>query len=242
MSEPETIAPHGGTLVDLLIPASERASAASEAEHLPKLVVNERELSDLEMLTVGALSPLRGFVPEADYVSILETMHLSNGLAWSIPVTLSLTDEDVRRLGAGNAVALLPAEGAHPIAIVEVSEVFKRDRHKEALGVFGTEDLEHPGVKALHDAGLGDLDRVRWVLCPHYGAALVERHCLTPLGIPAERTLAWLGRRYGHIGAGDQFLGLEHLLDHGLLDAGDYALLLGIGVGMSFSAAIVRAS
>jgi sulfate adenylyltransferase len=153
MSEPETIAPHGGTLVDLLIPESERASAAAQAEHLPKLVVNERELSDLEMLTVGALSPLTGFVGEADYLSVLETMHLSNGLAWSIPVTLSLTDEDVKRIGAGNAVALLPAEGSAPIAIVEVSEVFKRDRQKEATSVFGTEELEHPGVRALHDAG-----------------------------------------------------------------------------------------
>jgi sulfate adenylyltransferase len=153
MSEPETIAPHGGTLVDLLIPESERASAAAQAEHLPKLVVNERELSDLEMLTVGALSPLTGFVGEADYLSVLETMHLSNGLAWSIPVTLSLTDEDVKRIGTGNAVALLPAEGSAPIAIVEVSEVFKRDRQKEATSVFGTEELEHPGVRALHDAG-----------------------------------------------------------------------------------------
>jgi sulfate adenylyltransferase len=153
MSEPETIAPHGGTLVDLLIPESERAPAAAEAEHLPKLVVNERELSDLEMLTVGALSPLTGFVGEADYLSVLETMHLSSGLAWSIPVTLSLTDEDVKRIGAGNAVALLRTEGTTPIAIVEVSEVFKRDRQKEATSVFGTEELEHPGVKALHDAG-----------------------------------------------------------------------------------------
>jgi sulfate adenylyltransferase len=153
MSEPETIAPHGGTLVDLLIPEPERASAAAEADNLPKLVVNERELSDLEMLTVGALSPLTGFVGEADYVSVLETMHLSNGLAWSIPVTLSLTEEDVKRIGAGNAVALLPAEGAAPIAIVEVAEVFKRDRQKEATSVFGTEELEHPGVRALHDAG-----------------------------------------------------------------------------------------
>ena len=153
MSGSQTIAPHGGTLVDLLIPDSERASAAAEAEHLPKLVVNERELSDLEMLTVGALSPLTGFVGEADYMSVLETMHLSNGIAWSIPVTLSLTGEDVKRIGAGNAVALLPADGAAPIAIVEVSEVFKRDRQKEAASVFGTEELEHPGVKALHDAG-----------------------------------------------------------------------------------------
>jgi sulfate adenylyltransferase len=105
------------------------------------------------MLAVGALSPLTGFVGEADYVSVLETMHLSSGLAWAIPVTLSLADDDVKRIGAGNSVALLPREGGDPIAVVDVAEVFKRDRQKEALGVYGTEDLDHPGVRALHDAG-----------------------------------------------------------------------------------------
>ena len=153
MPDHQTIAPHGGTLVDLLVPGEQRDRARTEADNLPKLVVSERELSDLEMLAVGALSPLRGFVGEADYLSVLDTMHLSNGLAWSIPVTLSLTDEDVKRIGAGTSVALLPAEGAPPLAIVDVAEVFKRDREKEALAVFGTEDLEHPGVRALQEAG-----------------------------------------------------------------------------------------
>ncbi|MGA9162546.1 MAG: sulfate adenylyltransferase [Actinomycetota bacterium] len=148
-----TIPPHGGTLIDLLVPPKRREAARTEAEHLPKLVVNARELSDLEMLTVGALSPLTGFVGQDDYRSILETMHLSNGLAWSIPVTLSLTDEDVKRIGAGTSVALLPTEGAQALAIIDVTEVFKRDREREALGVFGTEDVEHPGVRALHEAG-----------------------------------------------------------------------------------------
>jgi len=153
MPHDTTIAPHGGDLVDLLVPEGRREATRAEADHLPKLVVNARELSDLEMLTVGALSPLRGFLGEADYVSVLETMHLSNGLAWSIPVTLSLTDDDVKRIGAGGSVALLPRETGDPIAVVEVAEVFKRDRQKESVGVFGTEDLEHPGVQALHDAG-----------------------------------------------------------------------------------------
>jgi sulfate adenylyltransferase len=153
MPDHQTIAPHGGTLVDLLVPPEQRDHARTEGDHLPKLVVGERELSDLEMLAVGALSPLTGFVGEADYLSVLDTMHLSNGLAWSIPVTLSLTDDDVKRIGAGTSVALLPADGAPPLAIVDVAEVFKRDRAKEALAVFGTEDLEHPGVRALQDAG-----------------------------------------------------------------------------------------
>ena len=82
MPDHQTIAPHGGTLVDLLVPGEQRDRARTEADHLPKLVVSERELSDLEMLAVGALSPLTGFVGEADYLSVLDTMHLSNGLAW----------------------------------------------------------------------------------------------------------------------------------------------------------------
>jgi sulfate adenylyltransferase len=153
MPDDTTIAPHGGDLVDLLVPEALREATRAEADHLPKLVVNARELSDLEMLAVGALSPLTGFVGEADYLSILETMHLSSGLAWAIPVTLSLTDDDVKRIGAGNSVALLPWEGGDPIAVLDVAEVFKRDRQKEALGVYATEDLEHPGVRALNDAG-----------------------------------------------------------------------------------------
>jgi sulfate adenylyltransferase len=153
MPDDTTIAPHGGELVDLLVPEGRREATRAEANHLPKLVVNARELSDLEMLAVGALSPLTGFVGEADYLSILETMHLSSGLAWAIPVTLSLTDDDVKRIGAGNSVALLPWEGGDPIAVLDVAEVFKRDRQKEALGVYATEDLEHPGVQALQEAG-----------------------------------------------------------------------------------------
>jgi sulfate adenylyltransferase len=149
----QTIAPHGGTLVDLLVPSDERDAGRREAANHPKLVVNERELSDLEMLAVGALSPLTGFVGERDYRSILETMHLSGGLPWTIPVTLSAAEDDIKRIGRSDAVALAPADGAEPIAVLELTETYKRDRAAEAQSVFGTEDLDHPGVKALNDAG-----------------------------------------------------------------------------------------
>ncbi len=153
MTTNDTIAPHGGKLVNLLAEGARAETLAQEAANLPKIVVNPRELSDLEMLTVGALSPLTGFQGERDYHSILETMHLVDGLAWAIPVTLSLDEEEVKRIGGAEAVALLAEEGGEPLAILEVAEVYQRDRQKEALGVFRTEDLEHPGVKALHEAG-----------------------------------------------------------------------------------------
>ena len=164
MSPNETIAPHGGTLVDLLVSGREAERVAAEAEHYPKIEVGERELSDLEMLTVGALSPLTGFQGEKDYRSILETMHLADGLPWTIPVTLSLGEEDVKRIGGTEAVTLTGG-GGKPLAVLEVREVFRRDKKKESRGVFLTEDLDHPGVRALHDAGdycvAGDVRAIR---------------------------------------------------------------------------------
>src|SRR5947209_15987052 len=77
MSAPEPIPPHGGTLVDLVLPGREAERAAEEAQHLPKVTVGKRELSDLEMLAVGALSPLTGFMGEKDYRAVIEDMHLS---------------------------------------------------------------------------------------------------------------------------------------------------------------------
>ncbi|MGW5789224.1 ketoacyl-ACP synthase III family protein [Saccharopolyspora sp. NPDC003752] len=93
--------------------------------------------------------------------------------------------------------------------------------------------------QALYDAEI-ELDDIRFLLCPHYGAPLTHRHCLAPLGIPEERSSAFLARRYGHMGACDHIVGLHHLLIRRLVAAGDHIALLGIGVGMTWSAAILR--
>jgi sulfate adenylyltransferase len=148
-----TIDPHGGRLVDLRVDGSAADALRDEARDLPSLVVSERELSDLELLAVGALSPLTGFQAEADYHSVLDSMHLTDGLPWSIPVTLSVDEDGAHRLGGADAVALTPGEGAEPLAVLRIAEVFKRDRRKEAQAVFGTEDAAHPGVQALQAAG-----------------------------------------------------------------------------------------
>ena len=153
MSQTDPIAPHGGVLVDLLVTGAEAERLAAEAANLPKVVVNERELADLEMLATGALSPLTGFVGKADYDSVLDTMHLADGTAWTIPVTLSLADADLKKVGGADRIALLAAEGGAPLAVVEVSEVFERDREREAQSVYGTTDGEHPGVAAMRAAG-----------------------------------------------------------------------------------------
>jgi sulfate adenylyltransferase len=147
----ETIPPHGGTLVNLLLNAEQAGRAAGEAEHLPKVAIGRREMSDLEMMAVGALSPLGGFMGEKDYRSVLEEMHLTNGLPWTIPVTLSLDADEAKRIGGASRVTLTAA--GHPVGLVDVEQVFRRDRELEARSVFQTTDTAHPGVKALHAAG-----------------------------------------------------------------------------------------
>jgi sulfate adenylyltransferase len=147
----ETIAPHGGTLVDLRLSKDEAGNAAAEAEHLPKVTIGLRELSDLEMMAVGALSPLTGFMGEKDYRSVIESMHLTSGLAWTIPVTLSLDEVEAKRIGGASRIALY--SHGHAVALVDVDAIFERDREAEAESVFRTTDTAHPGVKALHAAG-----------------------------------------------------------------------------------------
>jgi sulfate adenylyltransferase len=151
MTTTETIAPHGGALVDLLLPPDLAARAEEEAEHLPKVGIGRRELSDLEMMAVGALSPLTGFMGEKDYRSVLEQMHLANGLPWTIPVTLSMDEEEAKRIGGASRIALI--SGGHAMALVDVESIYQRDGALEAESVFRTTDTSHPGVKALHAAG-----------------------------------------------------------------------------------------
>jgi sulfate adenylyltransferase len=177
MTPTETIAPHGGTLVDLLLPEEEAQRTAEEAEHLPKISVSKRELSDLEMLAVGALSPLTGFMGEKDYRTVLDETHLSSGLAWAIPVTLSLDEEETKRVGGAGRVAL--TSGGHAMAVLDVDSIYRRDREIEALSVFRTTDPAHPGVKALHTAGEFLLSgEVRVIRLPRH--TTFERYRLTP--------------------------------------------------------------
>ena len=108
-------------------------------------------------------SPLTGFQSEADYHSVLDSMHLTNGLAWAIPVVLGVDEDEAHQLGGGGSVALLPAEGADPIAVLRVSGTFKRDKAEGGRArSTGPTTTAHPGVKAVYDSGdycvAGDLE------------------------------------------------------------------------------------
>ncbi|QWF76686.1 3-oxoacyl-[acyl-carrier-protein] synthase III C-terminal domain-containing protein [Amycolatopsis sp. CA-230715] len=92
---------------------------------------------------------------------------------------------------------------------------------------------------ALTDAGL-DLPDLAKICAPHYGRHLVRSQILRPLGIAEEQTMTGLGLRLGHLGASDQIVALHHLMRTGEARRGDHVLLLGVGVGMTWTAAVLR--
>jgi sulfate adenylyltransferase len=146
-----SIPPHGGELVELLLEGKEAELAAEESAQLPKLALGPREAADLEMLATGALSPLTGFMGEKDYRSVLDEMRLASGLVWSIPITVTTDDEGMKRMGRSQTIALTLED--RPAALLDVEEVFQRDREQEAQAVFQTTERSHPGVAALDAAG-----------------------------------------------------------------------------------------
>lgn len=141
-------APHGGAL-EIRSADGDAEELRREAAGLPAIAAKSRRvLSDLELLAVGAVSPNRGFMSSADYHSVIEDMHLSNGLPWSLPITLSATDDEVRQLEAGRRAAIVHEN--RPVAIIDVEEVFGYDARTEAGLTFRTTDDAHPGVGYLY--------------------------------------------------------------------------------------------
>ncbi len=149
------IQPYGGRLVDLLVHDEEECSAwLRRAVELPDVRLSYRELCDLELLAVGAFSPLDRFMGEADYRSVLETMRLADGHVFPIPITLSVNDP--RDIQLGQPLLLRSPEN-EPVAVMTVTEVYERDLEAEARLVYGTTDPRHPTVAEMNTWG-------RWCL------------------------------------------------------------------------------
>ena len=146
------IAPHGGELVINMAGDSERTELQERARSLPQVQVGSRQLADLEMLAIGAYSPLGGFMNKADYLGSVNDMHLSNGLPWSVPITLSTTSEQAASLKEGSQVALVNPQGTLQ-AVMTIEEKFGYDKQHEANKVYRTTDEAHPGVKVVYEQG-----------------------------------------------------------------------------------------
>jgi sulfate adenylyltransferase len=148
----ETIAPHGGKLVNRLASSGEAAEWQGKLSSLPSIRLNNRQVSDLEMIATGGLSPLTGFMGEAEYRGVVDEMQLPGGLPWTIPVTLAVARETADTLKPGQPVALLDEDGA-ALAVLQLREKFGYDKEREASQVYRTTEEAHPGVAAVYAQG-----------------------------------------------------------------------------------------
>ncbi|AJH78274.1 sulfate adenylyltransferase [Heyndrickxia coagulans] len=144
-----TSIPHGGILVNR---ENHSAEALKQAEQLPALTVSDWSISDLELIGIGGFSPLTGFMGKQDYETVVENMRLSNGLIWSIPITLPVTEEEAERFETGEMLALKGADGVI-YGTLTLEEKYTVEKEREARLVYGTTDPAHPGVKRLYENG-----------------------------------------------------------------------------------------
>lgn len=149
------IAAHGGTLINRQLEGAAREEAIQRSNGLERIVLSELNLADLEMIATGGLSPLTGFMGQADYQSVVHNMRLANGLPWTIPVTLAVSAEQGAGIKEGQAVALVEqADGSERLlAILTVTEKYTYDREDEAQNVYRTTEDKHPGVARLYKQG-----------------------------------------------------------------------------------------
>ncbi|HQL54307.1 MAG TPA: sulfate adenylyltransferase, partial [Phycisphaerae bacterium] len=178
MSDHGLIPPHGGKLINLVVEPARAVALKASAERLPRIQLGEREQCDLELLAIGALSPLTGFMGEADFHSVCDTMKLTSGLPWSVPILCPVDRATADKLAIGQTVALTD-DRSRLLAVLTVKEKYAHDKRKEAEKVFRTTDTAHPGVAVTMAQGDVCLAGPLEVLTPRHDPEFADRR-LTP--------------------------------------------------------------
>jgi sulfate adenylyltransferase len=148
VSVDDLIAPHGGKLVDLLATGADADELRARAVTLPTITLTDTQAADLEMIAVGAMSPLTGFLTQPDYESVVSRIRLADGTVWPLPITLRVDDD----FADTDDVALAAPDG-QLLALMTITDRFTGDKRVEVERVFGTTDAAHPGVAIVLEQG-----------------------------------------------------------------------------------------
>lgn len=148
--ESALLPPYGGELINLVCPDEETEALTVYANSLPALQLSERSLCDLELLAVGAFSPLDRFMGKADYQSVLAEMRLASGHIFPIPLTLPARSDF--NIGEGKDIALCNSKN-EPLAVLTVEEIYEWNLNEAADNVFATRDSRHPLVAEMNTWG-----------------------------------------------------------------------------------------
>jgi sulfate adenylyltransferase len=159
----DAIAAHGGKLINRIASSEQKQEFLSKADTLPKVELDERAVSDLEMIAIGGFSPLTGFMNESDYKRVVSQMRLANGVAWAIPITLSVMEEVANSFNRGDLIRLDNQNGEF-IGVLEFSEKYTYDKKQEAINVYRTDEDKHPGVQVVYNQGSVNIAGDVWLL------------------------------------------------------------------------------
>lgn len=159
----DAITPHGGELVNRVATPEQKAEFLSKADFLPQVSLDDRAVSDLEMIAIGGFSPLTGFLNQEDYDRVVTEMRLANGVPWSIPITLSVTEEVAAPLKEGGLIRLDNSRGEF-IGVLHLAQKYRYQKSREAINVYRTDDVKHPGVQVVYGQGPINLAGDIWLL------------------------------------------------------------------------------
>jgi sulfate adenylyltransferase/3'-phosphoadenosine 5'-phosphosulfate synthase len=175
-------------VADRLPDGDELLALRAEARALPRLEVGQRELSDLFMLATGGLAPVDTFMGAEDYESVISRGRLAGGQPFTIPIVLRAATAP-----AADRIALFI--GDQPVGILEVSAAYRTDPEAEALGVYGTTDDSHPGVRVLKDSGPWAI--AGGVVALAHAASGFPEYDLTPAQVRATKSARGWGTMVG---------------------------------------------
>ena len=135
--------PHGSKLINRFV-----LSDRKNTDGMYTLQVSKELRNDVENIADGIFSPLEGFVGEQDFQSIVNIGRLSNGVAWTVPITLDIDEQEARRMKDAGQVALA-SDNNEEFAILHVEEVYSFDKIACARSIYQTDDIKHPGVEKI---------------------------------------------------------------------------------------------
>ena len=135
---------------NLLVDEARAEELKQHSLSFKSITLSKRQICDLELLMNGGFSPLDGFMNQAAYESVLDSMHLPDGSLWPIPITLDIPGEFAEKIAIGEQIALRDPEGFMP-AVLTVEEIWQPDKQREARDVYATDSDHHPGVHHLYN-------------------------------------------------------------------------------------------
>ena len=142
--------PQDTFLVNLLVDQERHTALKQLLSSLPDITLNLRQICDFELLTTGVFSPLKGFMTQEAYESVLDRMRLPSGEIWPVPICLDISRDRAERFEAGQSAVLRDPEG-FPLGIMAIEDIWQADREKEAMAVYGTTDMTHDEVARLQE-------------------------------------------------------------------------------------------